>query len=77
MHLAIYYYGAFGSKVPATLILGTYAEKENGILIVRVQMELESYDTSQSFDSPAQVGVTCGNVDLFEIPGITQHETSP
>lgn len=40
-------------------------------------MELESYDTSQSFNAPAQVGVTCGNVDLFEILGITQHGTSP
>lgn len=40
-------------------------------------MELESYDTSQSFNAPAQVGVTCGNVDFFEILGITQHETSP
>ena len=53
------------------------AEKENSILIVRIQMELESYDPSQSFDPPAQVGVTCGNVDFFEIPGITQHGTSP
>ncbi|WP_320971640.1 hypothetical protein [Enterocloster bolteae] len=24
LHLAIYYYGAFGSKAPATLILGSY-----------------------------------------------------
>lgn len=53
------------------------AEKENGILIVRIQMKLESYDTSQSFNAPAQVGVTYGNVDLFEIQVITQHGTSP
>jgi len=27
LHLAIYYYGVFGSKAPASLILGAYEEK--------------------------------------------------
>lgn len=40
-------------------------------------MKLESDDTSQSLNAPAQVGVACGNVDLLEIPGVTQYGTSP
>lgn len=38
-------------------------------------MKPESYDTSQFFDASVQVRVTCGNVDLLEILGITQHIT--
>ena len=40
-------------------------------------MEMQSYDTAQSSNIPAQLGVASGNVYLLEIPSIAQHRPIP
>ena len=70
MHLAIYYYGVFGSKAPASLILGAYEkritelEKEN-LLLQEKATFLTRKLYGRSTEQTSSLGIE-GQMSLFD-----------
>lgn len=54
----------FGALI---LLLFSSAEQKKRIFIIRVKFKLKAYNRSQSIDPPAEIRITGGQINFFEV----------
>ena len=57
-------------------MIGSFpAEQKKRTFIIRVKIELESYDSGKTIDTFPHVGASCGYVNFFEARTVIEHDS--